>query len=184
VNASSIDDTTLHLLQDIAAKADAIEAGADHHRPALRESLGLLRRHLSGEPIDLSQRAARPSAGPARGVYVASRTKHAPMWRAMKASGRPILSTWIRAGDAPDMPDLWARVAREIPRAERLVLFISPLDSPLRGAFVEVGMALAAGVPVFVAAGDAPEILLGSWIHHPLVTRCATLDEAFTGVAS
>lgn len=109
------------------------------------------------------------------GIYIASKTKHAPKWIALRAQGVPIVSTWIDdAGyDATaGMVDLWERCVREAAHACALVVYHEPGDV-LKGGFVEIGAALAHGVSVFVA-GDPP----GSWVHHPKVTRCVSLDAA------
>lgn len=118
------------------------------------------------------------------GVYVASRAsvpERPAMWRRLRDAGYPIISTWIDeagAGETADNGELWARIAREISGAERLVLYVEPEDFPLKGALVEVGMAIAAGVPVVVVAPNVPLEVhtlrpLGSWAAHPMVTVLA-----------
>lgn len=64
-------------------------------------------------------------------------------------------------------------------------LYAEAGDFPLKGAFIEVGMALSAGVPVVVVAPGVaiePRSMrpIGSWMAHPLVTQCATVGEAMT----
>lgn len=124
-----------------------------------------------------------------RGVYVASRAsapERPAMWRNLRAQGHHIISTWIDEageGESHDLGDLWDRILREVTSAERLVLYAEAEDFPLKGAYVEVGMALAAGVPVFVVtpgvALDARSLRpLGSWAKHPLVTFCGEVEEA------
>lgn len=117
-----------------------------------------------------------------RGVYVASRASipdRAIMWRRLRAEGWPIVSTWIDEdgpGQTDDMAELWVRIAAEVTGAAGLVIYIDPDDFPLKGALIEVGMALAARVPVVVVA---PFINIepvscrpiGSWMMHPLVGR-------------
>ncbi len=138
-------------------------------------------------------RAAQPSdtaapTGEARGVYIASRVKHAFRWKAARASGVPIISTWIDEageGDTADLGELWARIQREVSGAERLVFYVEPDDFPFKGALVEVGMALAAGVSVFLVL--SPDVVLeerslrplGSWAKHPGVRWSTTLYDAF-----
>lgn len=67
--------------------------------------------------------------------------------------------------------------------ADRLVLYVEPDDFPLKGALVEVGIAIGAGVPIFVVAPsveiDASFRPLGSWINNPLVRRVETVEGAF-----
>lgn len=124
-------------------------------------------------------------------VYVASRAsvpERGEMWRRWRAAGAPINSSWIDE-DGPkasrDLPGLWVRIASEVTAAARLVLYVEPSDFPLKGAFIEVGMALAAGVPVVIVA---PGVTLderncrplGSWVKHPLVSFADTVEAAIS----
>jgi len=123
-----------------------------------------------------------------RGIYVASRAtvpERVAMWRTLHAEGHDIVSSWIDAPDVGecDWSDLWERIGREIAGCARLVLYVEPEDVPLKGALVEIGMALAGGVPVVVVAPGVvlePRSMrpLGSWLMHPLVTRRDTIAEA------
>ena len=128
--------------------------------------------------------APAPEARPA-GVYVASRASvpgRAEMWRAHRADGRPIVSTWIDEagpGQTADMGDLWARIGREVAASVGLILYAEPTDFPLKGALVEVGMALAAGKPVVVVAPSPAVGPWGSWATHPLVSFSPTITDAF-----
>lgn|SRR3990167_5519652 len=109
------------------------------------------------------------------GIYMASKTKHAPMWRDMRQSGVPINSTWIYeagAGESACLADLWLRCIGEAVCARALVVYREP-DEVLKGAFIEVGAALAVGIPIFAVGCDEY-----SFTNHPLVTKCATLSEA------
>lgn len=109
-------------------------------------------------------------------IYVASKTKHAWRWLELRALGRPIVSTWIDEageGETTDLADLWDRCIREASTATAVVVY-AERDEVLKGAYVEVGAALALGVPVFLV-GDPS----GTCWHHRLVTRCASVDEAF-----
>lgn len=109
-------------------------------------------------------------------VYVASKAAHGPEWVAKREAGYPVMSTWIdesAPGATSDWPDLWERCVREAASADALVV-IRRGDEVLKGAWAEVGAALASGVPVFgVGCGDF------SIRHHRLFTECATEDEAF-----
>jgi hypothetical protein len=110
-------------------------------------------------------------------IYGASKTSHASKWIALRASGVPIISTWIDeagAGQSASLVDLWIRCVREAANATALVMYVETGDV-LKGGYVEAGAALACGVPLFVV-GPAQ----GSWVEHPLVTRCASLDEAIS----
>lgn len=120
------------------------------------------------------------------GIYIASRVKHADKWKALRARGVPFISTWIDEageGETPDFGELWDRIHDEVLFSHCLILYVEPDDFPLKGALVEVGIALEADVRVVVVA---PGVVLegrtmrplGSWLHHRLVRRCASLDEA------
>lgn len=122
-------------------------------------------------------------------IYVASRAslpERGEMWRTARAQGWPINSTWIDE-DGPkasrDLGDLWDRIRREVTSASKLILYVEPTDFPLKGALIEVGMALAAQVPVIVVASGV--VLderncrpLGSWVKSPLVSFAPTVAAA------
>lgn len=123
-------------------------------------------------------------------IYVASKTRHATMWRAYRAK-YPIISSWIdeaEAGQTADFGELWVRIKKEIRRSKALILYVEPDDAvTLKGALIEVGMALECDIPVIVCAHkislDGLTLRpLGSWVKHPLVTLIQTLrplDTAF-----
>lgn len=136
------------------------------------------------------------SAGCAGGVYVASRVKHAEMWRRLREK-YPIISTWIdEAGEneTEDLGELWHRIGKEIEACCAFVLHVESSDFPLKGALVEIGIALAMGKPVFVSAQgvDLEERSfrpLGSWVNHSQVRldqSVSSLDRCMgqaTGIA-
>lgn len=123
------------------------------------------------------------------GIYVASRasTPQRPaMWRALRDEGWHITSTWIDEageGQTGSFIELWHRIEREIRSSCGLILYAESADFPLKGAYIEVGLALGAGLPVAVVIpgveleprSDRP---LGSWVRHPRVKICATLEVA------
>jgi hypothetical protein len=116
--------------------------------------------------------------------YVASKTHHAHLWKDWRTKGALIISTWIDEagpGQTHSLSELWERIIQEIHRSDRLVLYVNPHDAqPLKGALVEVGMALMLQHPVYVVGLTGVQMLpqgvldndnrLGSWINHPLVT--------------
>lgn len=123
------------------------------------------------------------------GIYVASRASvpsRPAMWRELRAAGWPIVSTWIDEagpGETADLGELWQRIEAEVRSARGLVLHVEPDDFPLKGALIEVGMALAMGKRVGVyAPGVELEPCsmrpLGSWAKHPQVCICTTLEAA------
>lgn len=131
-----------------------------------------------------------PHRTQAHGIYVASRASipaRSEMWRALRAQGCPIVSTWIDEageGQTASFPELWERIEREIDACVSLVLYVEPDDFPLKGALIEVGMALGRGKPVAVVLGRglvlAPRSSrpLGSWVAHPLCSLHDTIEGA------
>ena len=126
------------------------------------------------------------------GIYACSRASvpaRVAMWKDARANGAPIVSTWLddAVPDAiADPAAFWEKAAREIAQAERLVLYIEADDLPLRGALVEIGIALANNVPIsIVAPGVAFDPVtfkpLGNWVKHPLVSFVQDVQTALEG---
>ena len=112
-----------------------------------------------------------------RGIYIASKTRHADRWVTMRAAGAPIISTWIDEageGQSADLHDLWDRCISESKSCGVLIVYREPEDV-LKGAWVEIGAALAAGVPVYAVGLDGFTLSKYRDIHH-----FETIDEAFT----
>jgi len=127
------------------------------------------------------------------GTYIASRAslpERSAAWRRLRdVDGWKITSSWIDeagAGQSMDLGSLWVRIEAEIDRSERLILYVETDDFPLKGALIEVGMAIAHRIPIRVVA---PGVILdpvsfrpiGSWVRHPLVKFCDTMDDALEG---
>jgi hypothetical protein len=127
------------------------------------------------------------------GTYIASCSSvpgRSAAWRKLRdVDGWKITSTWIDKSEAdrtPDLSQLWTRIEAEVSKSERFILYVEPEDLPLKGALIEVGMAIAQRIPIRVVA---PDVVLdpvsfrpiGSWVRHPLVTFCDTMDEALEG---
>lgn len=121
-------------------------------------------------------------------IYVASRAsvpERPSLWKRLRAEGWPITSTWIDeagVGETADLNELWTRIEAEIRAASCLILYAEYNDFPLKGAFIECGMAIGMGKPVAVVLDFVPEAHncapIGSWIKHPLVSVHATVEEA------
>ncbi len=134
------------------------------------------------------------------GIYVASRAsvpERPAMWRRLRdQEGWPIISTWIdeaEAGQTENFSELWARIHSEIKASLGVILYAEAEDFPLKGAFIECGIALGMGKPVAVVIpgvnlyggvyGDPneqwrPFRAIGSWISHPRVMPCVSLESA------
>lgn len=111
------------------------------------------------------------------GIYIASKTVHAPMWLAFRAAGHQITCTWINEagpGESPSMSDLWIRCINEAMEAEVLILYCREGEQ-LKGAYVELGAALAHGVPCIWVGPK-----LASVADHPGIVHLPTMDEAIT----
>lgn len=115
------------------------------------------------------------NAKPSGTIYIASKTIHAHRWKALRAEGLPIISTWIDeagAGETRDWPDLWVRCVAEASRATVTLVYREPADI-LKGAFVEAGAALASGRRIIVVGCDEM-----SFVRHPNAATAASLEEA------
>jgi len=109
-------------------------------------------------------------------IYMASKAKHGPRWRQLRAAGWPILSTWIdecEVGKTVDWSDLWTRNIREASEARVLIAYHEPGET-MKGALTEIGAALANGRAV-LWVGPGKEYT--AW-NHPLVIPCSTVAEA------
>lgn len=141
----------------------------------------------------LKARIAELETSPRDGIYVASRAsipERSEMWRRLRECGCPINASWIDEageGETADFSELWVRITAEISRSEMLILYAEHDDFPLKGALIEVGIALGLGIPVHVVL---PGVTLdarncrpvGSWIKHPLVKQFHSVADAIAAV--
>lgn len=122
-------------------------------------------------------------------IYVASRAsipERSAMWRQLRADGVNIVSSWIDeagSGETANLSEHWQNICKEIISSERLILYVQETDFPLKGAFVEVGIALGHSIPVCVVTPDCnfstPSYRpIGSWITHPLVRVMRNMQQA------
>lgn len=142
--------------------------------------------HPRTEPAMPTLANGRPMTGP-HGIYVASRVHHWKLWQ-QQSLIFPIISSWINEpgeGDTPDMGALWdEQIVNEVRASKALIIYVEPQDFPLKGAFIEVGMAMAYGKPIILCA---PGVVvegrscrpIGSWMCSRLVTREDNLGRAF-----
>lgn len=120
--------------------------------------------------------------------YVASRAslpERGAMWRRLRASGVAIRSSWIDEdgpGQTVSMAVLWERISTEVATSTGYVLYVERSDLPLKGAFVEAGLALAHGLPIGIVCpdirGEDRARLLGSWVQHPTVQFYDSIEAA------
>ena len=103
------------------------------------------------------------------GIYMASKVKHHMRWRGLRdLLGYPIISTWIDEageGESQDLADLWRRCVAEASSAEVLVIYCEPGEA-LKGAWVELGAALATGVPVMAVGIEQFTVANDKRIRH------------------
>lgn len=173
-----------HLLEEFGAPPKG------RHAPWLRTRLEIADRSIerTKELLEANNRlqqeardARRIAFGNRRGIYVASKVRHAATWKALRASGVPIISTWIDEageGESEDLADLWQRCIREATTAQVLVVYREP-EEILKGGWIEVGAALAAQVPVYAVGIEKFTIA-----HVKRVTHFPTLDAAIDAVRS
>ena len=117
------------------------------------------------------------------GVYFASKVKHVHRWLALRAAGVKTASSWIDEageGETADYAELSERCLEEIAGAGRLVLYCEP-DEILKGAILEAGAALMAGVPVF-AVGECAS-LSRVFRQHRLWHECPSVEDAISSPA-
>lgn len=114
-------------------------------------------------------------------IYIASKAKHGERWKALRAEGMPIISTWIDEcgdGETSDWSDLWVRSIIEASSASALIVYNEPGER-MKGALSEIGAALAGGVPVYWVGPDSdPEGKEYTVIRHPNVSQCESLEQA------
>jgi hypothetical protein len=102
------------------------------------------------------------------GIYIASKTVHAPRWIGLRSMGAPIISTWIDeagVGQTADFHDLWERCLSEASSCAVLVAY-RQRDEIFKGGWVEIGAALASGVPVYAVGLEEFTIAKYRGIQH------------------
>jgi hypothetical protein len=124
-------------------------------------------------------------------IYVASRASvplRVAMWRYLRSAHNwNIVASWIDRADPgviDDFTELWSTIHEEIKKSNGLILYAKPEDFPLKGAYIEVGIALGLNKGVAVVL---PDVKLeersmrpvGSWLAHPGVEQFPTVHEAY-----
>lgn len=113
-------------------------------------------------------------------IYIASKMHHAPKWRA--AYSRPdihVVSRWPFLETQVDDCDtncrkFWQDDFTDISSCDILILFAEEGEN-LRGALVEVGIAMGLGKQIIVIGDHSDH---GTWWHHPLVRKVVDLEAA------
>lgn len=106
-----------------------------------------------------------------RGIYMASKTKHASRWRMLRDElGEPIISTWIDNGETADLADIWKRCIEEASTCAVLIVYRES-DEVLNGSWAEIGAALAADTPIYAVGME-------ELTDHRGITHCTTIESA------
>lgn len=116
-------------------------------------------------------------------IYVASKTKFAPIWKKFRSEGYPIVSSWLDEADKTNsnLTELWKKNIEESSSCGVLVYFAeiptgitSKKETVSNGGLVEVGSALSNDIPVVWDAMEYPTIC-----KHPnvkFVNGCEDID--------
>lgn len=109
-------------------------------------------------------------------IYIAARFTSKEIAKivreALTALGHEVTSTWLD-GDEPTTRETAEKDFRDIDRADAL-LFLSMNVDGAKGAYVEVGYALAKGKPVLVYPSIAP-VISCVFMHHAGVQELSVL---------
>lgn len=108
-------------------------------------------------------------------TYIASKAPHGHRWKRLRAQGARLTSTWIDEcgpGETKDFSELYERCIREAAEADVLILYREDGEI-LKGALIEAGAALLAGVPVHAVGCEDFNFSM-----HPLMTNHADLASA------
>jgi hypothetical protein len=117
-------------------------------------------------------------------VYPASKSRHAPWWRALRAAGVPIVASWIDApfngtGEEPSR-DAWSahwfKCISEAADAD-VCLFVCNEGETACGQLLEAGAALAAGKWVYLVSDYQ-----WSFANHPRCRVFSSIEEAITAI--
>jgi hypothetical protein len=118
-------------------------------------------------------------------VYIASKAKHAPKWQALIAAGyNGIQCEWFNYAGTTETDDsqidygqLWDHCITDVQEADALVLYCEP-GEVLKGAILELGVALARDKRVILVGSDEDLRRNGSWLHVRGIERAATVIDA------
>jgi nucleoside 2-deoxyribosyltransferase len=116
-------------------------------------------------------------------IYIASKTKHADKWLSLRNNGLNIISTWIdEAGEGQtiDKADLCRRCICESKDCDIMLIYAEAGDI-LKGAFIEMGAAIAYNKPVVLIG---PVLQNNSvFASYSFVSFAQSIDEAILFIA-
>ena len=112
-------------------------------------------------------------------IYIASKTKHWGAWKSLRDDvGLNIISSWIDEageGDSIDLADLCNRCISECQQADAVIVYRED-DDYLKGAFIEMGIALAANKLIYLVGPVLPE--RSPFRAHKNVKQVPTIEAA------
>jgi hypothetical protein len=120
-------------------------------------------------------------------IYVASKAKHAPWWRALRASGVSVVASWIDwPYNAPGAPEPgadawsahWSACITEAAAAD-ICLFVCLDGETACGQLIEAGASLAAGKRVFVVSDYQ-----WTFANHPRCRVFSSLEDAIAAICA
>ncbi len=117
-------------------------------------------------------------------LYTASKIIHAPKWRELRdVFGFNVISSWIDQagkGETKDMSQLWVNMVDEVKFCDFLLIYKEPQDTELKGAWVELGVALASSRVAIYAVGIEEYTVA----KHPRIIHFPTLQSAILNIGS
>ncbi len=108
------------------------------------------------------------------------------MWRKLQQEVPHVFfnARWIKraekedAMEGDDFRELWHECQQDVKDADVILVYAED-DERLKGALVEIGMAIAFGVRVIIVTTvEDPITLLGTWLWNNGVMRVRTMEEA------
>jgi hypothetical protein len=120
-------------------------------------------------------------------VYIASKLQYAERFRAARndwaMDGITLHARWFdqaklehaaHALSAEDFHIFWLVDEEDVKMSDAVIVYGETQDK-LRGALVEAGIAIGAGI-LTILIGNCPDF--GTWQHHPVVARATSFEHA------
>ena len=113
--------------------------------------------------------------------YVASKSKHGPMWLKWRDEGVQITARWIDKWNggrfsAEQQTQHWDDILQDVKDCDALVLYAEEGEIQ-KGSLGEWGMAFALGKELYYVGPVNDETFTG--LDHARVKHCASLEEVF-----
>jgi hypothetical protein len=120
-------------------------------------------------------------------VYPSSKVKHAPMWREIQQTVPHVFfnARWVKRAEREsdlkegDFLDLWHECQADIESSDVVLVYAEEGDV-LKGALVEVGIALANRIRVLLVTPEKNRLAYGTWIHMDEVEWLTSMEEAIS----